>query len=131
MTREGITGLWSGDGPGVAAGDERAETGLRVALDAALGGEDLVARLVVVRRPLDLAEDPDRRLVEVARVGEPGDRERRRGVGGVRVVDEQVGLGRRRSPTSTTFTPPVLASRTRPLAAARRRTGSARRGRAG
>ncbi len=60
-----------------------------VAGDGLAGGGDLGARLVVVRRPLDLAEDADRRLVEVAGVGQPGDRERRRRVRVVRVVDEQ------------------------------------------
>ena len=52
------------------------------------GGGDLGAGLVVVGRPLDLAEDADRRLVEVAGVGEPRDRERDRRVRVVGVVDE-------------------------------------------
>ena len=40
---------------------------------------------------VDLPEDPDRRLGELAGVGEPGERERGRRVVGVCVVDEQVG----------------------------------------
>jgi hypothetical protein len=54
-------------------------------------GLDLLARLVVVRRPLHLTEDADRRLVQDAGVGEPGEREGRGRVLGVGVVDEQVG----------------------------------------
>lgn len=49
------------------------------------------ARLVVVRRPFDLAEDADRRGVEVAGVGQPRDREGHGRVRAVRVVrDEEV-----------------------------------------
>src|SRR3712207_7146694 len=39
---------------------------------ALTGRADLMAGLVVVGRALDLTEDADRRLVEVAGVGEPG-----------------------------------------------------------
>ena len=81
----------SDDGPGVAAADQ---AGQRLALVALTGrgGGDLLARLVVVRRTLHLPEDADRRLVQHAGVGEPGERERRRRVVGVGVVDQQVGL---------------------------------------
>src|SRR4051794_18495627 len=80
----------SGHGPGVAATDQGRETLGLGAGDAGGGLGDLVAREVVVRRTGDLVEDPDRRLVEPAGVGQPRDRERRRGVGAVRVVDEDV-----------------------------------------
>src|SRR6187431_810674 len=52
---------WASDhGPGVAATDELAEPLARGAGCHLLGGGDLTAGAVVVRRPLDLAEDPDR-----------------------------------------------------------------------
>jgi hypothetical protein len=76
------------DGPGVAAADKGGEAVARRSVGGALGGGDLVAGLVVVGGAVDLAEDADGGLVEVAAVGEPGDRERGGGVGVVRVVDE-------------------------------------------
>ena len=89
VTRGELIGrVSSRDGPGVAAADERGEPVAGLAGCGVAGGGDLAAGAVVVRRPLDLAEDPDRRLVEVAGVGEPRDRERRGRVGVVRVVDQ-------------------------------------------
>src|SRR5262245_62128559 len=79
-------GRGSGHGPGVAAADQRRETLGLGAGDPGCGLGDLVAGEVVVRRTGDLAEDPDRRLVQAPGVGEPGDRERGRRVVAVRVV---------------------------------------------
>src|SRR5690606_33021953 len=82
----------SDDRPGVAPADQGGKTiavrrlggPIRTGLARPTGltalppcGVELRTGLVVVRGPLDLAEDADGRLVEVARVGEPADRERR------------------------------------------------------
>ena len=50
----------SDDSPGVAAADEAGQTFGRRAGDGLASRGDLGSRLVVVRRPLDLAEDADR-----------------------------------------------------------------------
>ena len=79
----------SDDRPRVAAADQAGQPVLGRVRGGGGRGGDLRARLVVVRRPLDLAEDADRRLVEVAGVGQPRDRERGARVLVVGVVDQQ------------------------------------------
>ena len=78
----------SDDRPGVATG-QQARQGRVPVVGAGAGGGHLLAGEVVVGGVLDLTEDADRGPVQHARVGQPGECERRRRVVGVRVVDEQ------------------------------------------